>query len=339
MRSVIFQVSCLVLCTTGALSVGSVTDTEEKQSKYPISNQKGAACVAMAATLGSCLAAVSPVSTLTTMEESDCCASILAFQKAGCHCLPSESLEALAKADRWAYRRRINTLRKVHQRCGWEAFTCPGRSLANSLLGVDVDTKASEEMLTSSEIALWAADQTSITRETSDEAFWETRWVGGSDFRGSQRLLGSSESQEIADIIAQSSTSRDSQITELTEYVRAAVELADAMSRAQDSQVEIQIEMVIESSREEDQPNPMLILGHNCLPKVLARSLAEVWLTLNVWLTLSVLSLVACIIVKFLRRQTSAPSAKSSSGIVSATEEAATFSKASKGEQSLICKL
>ena len=51
--------------------------------------------------------------------------------------------------------------------------------------------------------------------------------------------VGSSDSQEIASVIAHSgsSSSRDSQITELTEYVRAAVELADAMSQAQESQV------------------------------------------------------------------------------------------------------
>ena len=49
---------------------------------------------------------------------------------------------------------------------------------------------------------------------------------------------GSSDSQEIASLIAQSSSgSRDSRLTELTDYVRAAVELADAMSQAEVSQV------------------------------------------------------------------------------------------------------
>ena len=85
MRRISFYISCLVLCTTGVLSLHSVAEPQETPSIYPSSDRTGSVCVSMAATLGSCLAAVSPVSTLTTMEESNCCASILAFQKAGCH--------------------------------------------------------------------------------------------------------------------------------------------------------------------------------------------------------------------------------------------------------------
>lgn len=85
MRSLIFHVSCLVLCTTGALSARLVAEPQEIRTKTPSIDQKGSACVRMAATLGSCLAAVSPMSSLTTMEESECCSRILLFQRAGCH--------------------------------------------------------------------------------------------------------------------------------------------------------------------------------------------------------------------------------------------------------------
>lgn len=46
-----------------------------------------------------------------------------------CCSLPQRGIDTLAKADRWAYRRRIHALQKVHDRCGWEGFTCPGVQL------------------------------------------------------------------------------------------------------------------------------------------------------------------------------------------------------------------
>ena len=96
MRSRIFHIACLVLCTLGELSLRSVAETQEFQLLHYDSDQKSSACVEMAAKLGSCLAAVTPLSILTTMEESECCASILAFQTAGCHWLVSHP-------SRWNY--------------------------------------------------------------------------------------------------------------------------------------------------------------------------------------------------------------------------------------------
>lgn len=47
--------------------------------------QKVTTCIAAATSLGGCLAAVSPSSALTSLEESDCCTRTLAFKDAECY--------------------------------------------------------------------------------------------------------------------------------------------------------------------------------------------------------------------------------------------------------------
>jgi len=42
-------------------------------------------CISVAVELTPCLSAVNPSSKLTTMEEADCCTTLLVFKEAGCY--------------------------------------------------------------------------------------------------------------------------------------------------------------------------------------------------------------------------------------------------------------
>lgn len=89
-------------------------------------------CISVAVELTPCLSAVNPSSKLTTMEEADCCTTLLVFKEAGCYCLAPESIQELSKADRCALGRRLNELAEANRRCGWDAISCPMPDLALS---------------------------------------------------------------------------------------------------------------------------------------------------------------------------------------------------------------
>lgn len=84
MRWLANLITGIFLCSYGALAVRSI-DTQDEVLLPGLAQKRGAACISAAAHLGSCLAAVSPTSKLTTIEESDCCAGLLAFQQAQCY--------------------------------------------------------------------------------------------------------------------------------------------------------------------------------------------------------------------------------------------------------------
>ncbi len=48
-------------------------------------NERDASCISVAAELSPCLSVCSPLSRLTTMEEADCCTTLLLFKEVDCY--------------------------------------------------------------------------------------------------------------------------------------------------------------------------------------------------------------------------------------------------------------
>lgn len=279
-----------------------------RTSKSRIS-EKDSSCVSVAAELGPCLSAVSPLSRLTTMEEADCCTTLLLFKEADCYCLAPETMEELSNADQCALGKRLSQLAEASQRCGWGGFTC-----SESETAARMDVEATSEKTSSADSKDLEADMTRFYGGSVDQPR-----QGGGGHAGPSQSVRSFESEHNS-VVEQGQSRRSRQqielemrdvlVTHMTTYMRQVVKLTEALSIEQGDEVDLTVEVTMGLTNYDTSADTSASEALWGVP----------------WLSLFILALLATLLIRISRRasatlQPPTPRGYAAQGIAVAAEE------------------